>query len=901
MAAGTMRSDRPSPEAMLARARRESGTRTKGRLRVFLGAAPGVGKTYAMLSAARQAVAEGVDVVVGLVETHGRSDTEELLTGLEVLPRRQIDHGGHLLGELDLDAALARKPELLIVDELAHSNPPACRHTKRYLDVDELLEAGIDVWTTINVQHLESLSDVVARITGIVVRERVPDAVLEKADDVVVVDITPDDLIQRLKEGKVYLPDNARRAIEGFFKPSNLTALRELALRRTAEQVDDRMVSLLREGEIEGPWPSAERILVCLGTNQRSATVLRAASRLATGLGGSLVAVYLERAGEEAPDRATLERTDDLLRLARNLGAETTRLMATDLPRELLAYARRENITQIVLGRSTAGVVARLRGRSLADEVVRLSRDIAVHIVTEGAPESRPWPMLPRPAWRLSGLMTAVAAVAVTVIAGMLIRSWLILPNLSMLFLTAVLFCALTQGTVSAILAALLSFLAYNFFFIAPVYTLTIAAPQELFALLMFLIVAVLTGSLAGRVRGQAEAIRRRSARTQRLYELSRALASGAKTEDLLWTIASRTAAAIDGTVLILLAEDTNLALRASWPPEDRLTTSDWAAARWAQEHREPAGRRTATLPNAGYQFRPLVGTGPVRGVVGLAPAHGIESLSAEDERILAAMLEQSSLALERLRLTEEAARTEAAVASERLKSALLSSLSHDLRTPLSTILGAVSSLRALGPMMSEAARADLLAAIEEEATRLSRFVSNLLDMTRLEAGASDLKRGWVDVGDVLRTAIARAERSLSSRPIATSIAADLPLVRGDARLLEQVIFNILDNADKYSAAGAGVRVEAGLAGGELVIAVTDEGPGIPKEDLERVFEKFYRGVQGDGRAPGTGLGLSICRGVITAMDGSIKAESPVADEHGTRIVIRLPVPAEAEISGEAG
>jgi two-component system sensor histidine kinase KdpD len=452
-----------------------------------------------------------------------------------------------------------------------------------------------------------------------------------------------------------------------------------------------------------------------------------------------------------------------------------------------------------------------------------------------------------------------------------------------------VLYCALTRGTLSAIFAAFLSFLAYNFFFIPPIYTYTIAEPQELFALSIFLIVAVLTGGFAGQVRDQAEAIRKRSATTQRLYEFSRTLSGAAKFDDLLWAIASRLAAAVDGTALVLMREGPDLVIKASWPPEDELGPAELAAARWALERRESAGRQTTTLPNAKFQFRPLITAGGVVGVIGLQPKESMEHLTTEDERLLAALLDQAAIAIERAHLAEESAHALAMVESERLRSVLLSSISHDLRTPLSSITGAVTSLRTLGAGMSEAAKADLLGAIEEEAARLTRFITNLLDMTRLEAGSVDLKRDWVEIGDVVRAAVASARRSFPRREIQLRVSPSLPLVRGDAKLIEQVVFNLLDNADKYSDTSMPTSVSADVDGADVVVAVTDRGIGIPRAELERVFEKFYRVARGDGRPAGTGLGLSICRGVVTAMGGTICAESPVSAGRGTRMVIRLP------------
>ncbi len=874
---------RPSAEALLALARQER----RGRLKVFLGASPGVGKTYAMLSQAQRLKAEGKDVLVGVVETHGRTETTQLLEGLEVLPRKTSVYRGHTLMEFDIDAALARRPALIIVDELAHSNAPDSRHPKRYQDVEELLDAGIDVWTALNIQHLESLSDVVSSLTGVTVRELVPDTVIEKADDVVVVDITPGELIQRLKEGKVYLPDNARRAAENFLKLGNLTALRELALRRTADRVDDQMVGYLRQNAIEGPWPTAERILVCVGPDPNSQAVVRAASRLANGLNASWVALHVQRLGEDLDD-AIAKQIDDALSLARRVGADTARLAARDLPDEMLRYARRENITQIVLGRSRAGLLKRLLGKSLSEEVTRLASGIAIHIITPEEEEAQRWNWrkLMAPI-RAAGLIAAPVSVGVAVSVGKLALHWLNRPSLSMIFLLAVLLCAVNFGMRSAVLAAFLSFLAYNFFFIEPLHTFTVASPHELLALVIFLVVAIVTGGLAGRIRERSDAAQRRVRQTQTLFDFSRKLSGTAGLDDVLWAVASQTAGAVKGQSIVLLANGDDLAIRAAFPPEDTMGPSEWAAARWAMKHGEVAGLGSTTLPNAQYRFSPLRTSRGTVGVIGVKP--GTEILTDDDHRMLESLFDQTAIALERVLLVHEANEAQAVAESERLRSALLSSLSHDLRTPLSSILGAVTSLRSLGERMPKDTRDDLLAAIEEEAIRLTNFVANLLDMTRLESGALDLKRDWVDLGDVVRAAAARARKLWPDRPVAVAIGSDTPLVRGDSALLEQVVFNLLDNANKY--APPGEPVEIGLTGelGDAVLTVTDKGPGIPQQDLERVFAKFYRGIEGDGRSAGTGLGLAIARGVVDTMGGKIAAESPIANGRGTRLRVTLP------------
>ena len=882
-----IRAGRPSPDELLKLAANEQ----RGKLKVFLGAAPGVGKTYAMLAAAGRLKAEGVDVAIGLVETHGRVETAALLNGLDVLPRKPMPYRNRTLMEFDLEGALARKPYLLVVDELAHSNPPESRHPKRYQDVEELLEAGINVWTAVNIQHLESLSDVVSRITGVRVRETIPDTVIEHADEVMVVDITAGELIKRLKEGKVYLPENARRAIDKFFKPGNLTALRELALRRTADQVDDEMVSHLRQNSIQGPWPTADRLMVLIGSDVHSQTVVREAARLASSLKASLIAVHVELTGLTSSDPSALARRDETIRLAERLGAEMHRLTGRDLPGEIFRLAKRENITQILCGRSPSGWLKRLMRGSLSDELVRRASDIAVLIIAGQQPLPMfAMPTLPRVAERWGDLAAAGAAVIVAVLIGEVLVRFLDLPNVSMVFLTAVLSCAVTRGRLSAIAAAFLSFFAYNFFFIEPIYTFTVAQPHELLALIMFLLVGILTGGLAGRVREQGVATEQRAAATTALYDFSRKLSAAANLDDVLWAVAGQTASNVKGASIILLPEDRNLVIKSGFPPEDTLGPGEWAAARRSFAHGDITGWRSSTLPNAAYQFRPLKTPRGTIGVIGLQPANGREPLPAETERALASLLDQAAIAIERTQLVDETVTAKALADSERLRSALLSSLSHDLRTPLASILGSVTSIRAYQTELSQGERDDLLAAIEEEARRLSRFVSNLLDMTRLEVGAVEIKRDDVDAGDAIRAAAGRALKSFPNREVAVTVEPNLPAVRGDAALLEQLIFNLLDNANKYSPAGGATAVHARRDGETLVISVRDSGDGIPREDLERVFEKFYRGKQGDGRAAGTGLGLAICRGIVTAMGGTIRAESPVKEGRGTRLTIRLPI-----------
>ena len=890
---------RPDPDALLALA----GQGKRGRLLVFIGAAPGVGKTYAMLQRAHTLKQEGGDVVVGLVETHGRADTEALVRDLEVLPRRVVNWQGAKVEEFDLDAALRRRPKLIIVDELAHTNAPDSRHPKRWQDVEELLDARIDVWTALNIQHVESLADVVSRVTGVVVRETVPDIVLRDADDIVLVDITAEELIQRLKDGKVYLPQTAKLAQQKFFTLRNLTALRELALRRTAARVDDQMVEQLRQNAIEGPWETSERLLVCVGSDAQSLDVVRVASRLATGLNAGWVAVSVDPPGrEEEPGRA--KRIDDALNLARSLGAEATRLVAHDMPAEILAYAQRENVTLIVVGRSRAGFFRRLVGRSLSDALLRRAHLVSVHVVTgdqtrEETPTKRTaaeWARATLGPAAPIGFAAAGGSVAAAVGIGELLTHWIPLPNVSMIFLTAVLLCAARFGVRSATAAAILSFFAYDFFFIPPLYEFTIAEPQEFFALGIFLIVAFLVGWMAGHARDQ-ERLARESARTTRsLFELSRKLSGAVALDDILEAAtiyAQKTLGA--RCVAMLLPEDGELVLGSAWPPLDALSAGETGAARWAFEKGEAAGWKTGTLPNVRFQFRPLVTTRGVVGVCGFEPSDATAPISPTQDYALTLILDQTAIAVDRALLVKDSLRSAALEDNEKLRATLLASLSHDLRTPLASITGAVTTLQKFGASMAPENRRDLLDSIEEEASRLARFIANLLDMSRIEAGALKPKSEYVEVAEVARASVERARKSFATQTFTTSLARDLPFARGDARLIEKVLFNLLDNAHKYGGEGP-VAVHARRAGDEVLISVTDEGPGIKPTDLDRIFEKVYPGGRSDGRKTGVGLGLSIAKGLVEAMGGRIWAESPAARRRGTRLVVALPV---AEISAK--
>ncbi len=878
---------RPDPDKLLELAAREK----RGKLTVFLGAAPGVGKTYTMLQRARRLKEDGVDIVIGLAETHGRSETAELLEGLEVLPRKRIDYRGRPLEEFDLDAALARKPKVLVLDEIAHTNAPGSRHPKRHQDIEELIWHGIDVWTAMNVQHLESLSDLVTNITGVKVRETVPDIVIKRADDVLLVDLSPIELIARLKEGKIYLPGNAERAADGFFKPENLTALRELALRRTADRVDDQMIDLLRQNAIEGPWASGERLLVCVGPDSLSEKVVRTASRLASGLNARWLVVSLTNASTAGMDVAASQRIDKILDMAERLGAETRRVIARDFVEEIYRLSRRENATQIVLGRPRVKTLSNPFKRSLPDEIMKRFTDVDVHIVT-GDENHKPY--IAPPAQRRSQIETAksiaipVLATGATTLLGLGASNIVHLQNLSMLYLVAVILSAMSSGRFAAIIAASLSFVFYNYFFIEPIHNLSIAKPHQLFSLIIFLGVALMIGDLAGRLRDQVARSRNQAKSTQALYEFSRKLSGTARLDDVLVAVATQLHATLEVGAVILLPEDDELLLQAAWPPDMALDSTDMTAARWAFDRNERAGYDTATLPQIAWQFLPIVTSHGVAGVAGISMANHTGALNENEDRKLTAILDQTAIAIDRALLVRENAKTAALQESDKLHTALFSSLSHDLKTPLASITGAVTTLRQLGSKMKQDSRDDLLLSIEEEAGRLTRFVSNLFDMTRIEAGTLKIKSSPVDAADVIVSAIERMKRLKPGISIDTSIAPDLAVVSGDSNLLGQVLFNLLDNAAKYGG-DSPIAVYAKNDAGRVVISVTDQGKGIPEKDLDRIFEKFYRRVKSDGRAAGTGLGLSIARGFVETMGGTIKAESPAIRKRGTRFVISLP------------
>ena len=855
---------------------------------------PGVGKTYEMLRAARRRKAEGGDVVVGVVETHGRRETESLLRGLEVMARRPIDYKARALMEFDIDGALARRPDLLLVDEYAHSNVPGSRHPKRWQDVEEILAAGIDVWTTLNVQHLESLSDVVLRITGVRQRETVPDGALSRADDIEVVDITPEELRKRLAEGKVYVPETARLASENFFKVENLTALREMALRRTAQTVDDQLVATLREKGVSGPWAAGERILVLVGGDGRADMLVRAGRRLSDGMmDAPWTVAHVDRPSAATTDPGRAARLSGALTLAEQLGGRPLVLSGDDVVRTVMDHAHSHNVTQIVLGKGRGGRLDELLGRSLAAELLRSSQGVAIHIITDPAtgpavPVVRP-PSAPA-GW--TGYLVGAAFVAVATGLGLLLDRSFDRVDLGVVYLAAVVAAGVLHGLRPALSAATLAFLAYNFLFLQPQYSFAIGSPTDILTLVVFWAVALVTGALAGRVREQARRAQRRASAVSALLAASQTLSAAEGVSGTARVLAEQTAAAVGARAVVLLPEGEDIVLAAGAPATEALGATAMAAARWAWERGEPAGHGTGTLPQTRWTFRPLQG---VRGRAGVA---GIEAAAlapgSDEERLALALLDQGAVALERARLAADAVETESLRRADRFRGALMNSVSHDLRTPLSTVLGASTTLIDYGETLKPAVRADLLLSIREEAERLNRYVGDLLDMTRLEGGGLNIRSDWVDVRDVLNAAAERVSRRLGSRRLTRDFPAALSLVRVDQALLEQALVNILENAVAYSPDGSAIELAAYEDRGSVVISIEDEGKGIPTAELERVFDKFRRMEEPSDRSQGAGLGLAIAKGFVDAMNGRIAAASPIASSdargpHGTRILISLP------------
>jgi two-component system sensor histidine kinase KdpD len=884
-----MNDERPDPDALLQRVQADEARARRGRLKIFFGASAGVGKTWAMLAAAQAAQAQGTPLVVGVVETHGRAETEAMARDLPRLPLRPVPYRDRTLQEFDLDAALAfgaqHEGALVLLDELAHSNAPGSRHPKRWQDVEELLDAGVGVWSTMNVQHLESLNDIVGGITGIRVWETVPDRLFDEADEVVVVDLPPDELLARLKAGKVYLPQQAERAAANFFRKGNLLALRELALRRTADRVDDEMRAYRRQSSVQSVWPTREAMLACVGPGAHGEKVVRTCARLASQLDAPWHAVHVETPAMQRLPEARRQHALKVLKLAQELGAITATPAGADAASTVVSYAREHNLVRLVVGRQERRWPWQ---RSVADRIAAQADDLDVLQVALPAagpvlaaaraaePAAQTWP------WR--GYVAAVAACALTALLSTPLLEVLELTNIVMLFLLAVVGVALGYGRGPAVAAALLGVALFDFYFVPPRYTFAVSDVQYLVTFAVMLVVALVIGQLTAGLKAQAETATQREQRVRSLYEMARDL-SAALLPQQVAEIGARFLAAEFGARCALLAAD----------DDDRLRTLpgataevDLAVAQWAFDRGEAAGRGTDTLPASTCLVLPLKAPMRLRGVLAVDPGH-TRVLGPDQRRLLETCASLLAISLERIHYIDVAQKSTLQIESERLRNSLLSAISHDLRTPLAALVGLADMLDRSKPPPSEAQR-EIARSIHQSALRMSALVNNLLDMARLEAGAVRFNLAWQPLEEVVGSALAACAPVLAGQPLGVMLADDLPLLKLDAVLVERVLVNLLENAAKFTPAASGIEITARTDGDQVVVTIDDHGPGLPRGSEELLFEKFERGSR-ESATPGVGLGLAICRAIVEAHGGTIRGENRLDGERvlGARFVITLP------------
>ncbi len=887
---------RPDPDELLARVREEEAKAARGKLTIFFGAAPGVGKTYMMLEAARlESEDQKRDVAIGIAETHGRYDTGSLLIGLELLPRRVVEHRGIKLEEFDLDGTLRRRPELVLVDELAHTNASGSRHLKRWQDVEELLDAGIDVFTTLNVQHLESLNDVVAQISGVVVRETVPDAVFDKAYEVRVVDLPVDQLLERLQEGKVYVADQAAaRATENFFKEGNLIALRELALRRTAERVEAKMRGYKAAHGIEETWHTGERVLVCVSPSPHSPLLVRSARRMATSLHAELLGLYVETPASIRMSTNDRDRLAQNMRLVESLGGEPVTLRAEDGAAETVRYARKRNVTKIVAGKPTHSRWRDVLRPSFLDKLVRQSLEIDLYVISgvpgklSVAPPAPRSPEAPTGYAKVSGYVASGSVVVTSAIVSWFLFGRSRLADVVMVFLLGVVLVSMRFGYGPSLLAAVLSVIAFDFFFVPPYLSFAVTDLSHFVTFAVMFLVAVVITHLTNRIRDQADSARERERRTASLYAISRELGAATARPALLQAATRHVQEVFSVRVAVLLPSATDgLEIIHADPGTLTAADKDLGVAEWVWNHQRAAGVGTDTLPLSRALFAPLMGSRGRVGVMALYPSPESRLDDPDERQLLHTIGGLIGSAIERTQLADEARRASLRMETEQLRNALLSSVSHDLRTPLGVVTGATSALLDDDAPVSDASRRELLQTVHEEALRLNRLVRNLLDMTRLEAGALKVQKDLQPLEEVVGSALDRMEDRLRGREVKATIPADLPLVPFDAILIEQVLINLIENATKYSPSGTEIDVSAREREPERVVEVevADRGRGVAKQDAERVFDKFFRVREGEGG--GVGLGLTICRGIVNAHGGRIWVD----DHAGGGSVFRFTLP----------
>lgn len=872
---------------MLARAADEAERAKRGKLKIFFGMAPGVGKTFALLQSAQEHKATGVDVVLGWVETHGRRETAALTFGLERLPPRRVDYRGLVLQEFDLDAALARRPQLVLLDELAHTNAAGSRHARRWQDVEELLGAGIDVYTTLNVQHVESLNDVVAAITGVTVRETVPDSLVDRADEIELVDLPPDELLQRLKEGKVYVPAQAERAMESFFKKGNLLALRELALRRTAERVDAQGLEWRRREGVAEPWRTRERVLVAVGPAPSSADVIRAAYRLAARLHAPWLAVSVETPAFERLGADERERVAENLALAQRLGAETLVVRGARASDELLALARERNATKVLVGKPGKMLWPWQRVRGLVPELLARSGAIDVLVTTgEHGREDVRGRGRPRRRSEPRDYLWALGAVVACSLVNWLGSPLLSLADQAMVFLLGLLAVASRLPRRPSLLAAVASVAALDFFFVDPRFTFAVADLRYVVTFAVMLVVALIVSSRTVRLREQADEARARERRTASLYAMGRQFVIETGVAEIARVAVGHVRDLLGVEAIVLLADRSgNLTPCGGADLELAGDAQEMAVARWVHQHGRLAGHGTETLPGSKALYIPLVGSSGHLGVFGITLGRRTEPPTPSEWQIAETFVAQTALALERALLVERAASARVAAETERTRSALLSAVSHDVRTPLASIAGAASALDA--PGLDEAARAELLATIREEAERLTRLIGDLVDLTRLESGDLSVRKEPYPLEEIVDSAVERLAPLLAGRELTHHRPEEVLVAPVDPVLLEQVLVNLLENAAKYTPPGSPLAVRLARQETSAVIEVADRGPGLPRGEEARVFERFYRAAD-HHRAHGTGLGLTVCEAIVRAHQGRITAENRAGGGALFRITLPL-------------
>jgi two-component system, OmpR family, sensor histidine kinase KdpD len=873
---------RPNPDDLLESLHRENERQTKGKLKIFFGMCAGVGKTYDMLKAAHEARAKGRSVVVGYVETHGRRETEDLLKGLQILPRRTVEYRGTHLQEMDIDAILALRPSLVLVDELAHSNAPGSRHSKRHQDVTELLDAGIDVYTTLNVQHLESRADTVAQITGTTVRETVPDSVLSRADSVEIVDLPPDELLKRLAEGKVYTPERSQEAVKNFFRTGNITALREMALRVVAEGVDHQLRDLMKTRQIHGPWKSGQRLLVGISSSPNSVKLIRWARRTAYTLDATWVAAYVE--GSHPLSDTAKTRLSDNIKLARELGAEIVTTADEDVAEGILRVAREQNATQVLVGKPGRSLPFT---RSLLDRLIEQSGQLDIYVVggDETAAGSRRRIRFPEIQSGLQQYLIAASAVFAVSLVMYPLRPTLGYQTISLILLLAVVLLPLRMGPGPVLLAAGVSAIIWDYFFIPPQFTFAIGHLQDVLMFALYFCVAAVTGVLTARIRSREKAVRTREQHASALFDLTKDL-SVARSQDGVVRSALENIRKYFGADAVALLSQADGDIFTEPHPASTFAVDqrEFGVAAWVYWNERKAGQFTDTLPSAQATYYPLSGPRYPLGVVGVRfPTQ--ERLTLDQESLLEIFLRQISVALEREQLHDLTRKTLVVAESERLYKTLFDSLSHEFRTPVATILGATEELQ-VEASLSAGPLAEVVKDLHDAALRINHLVQNLLDMTRLESGQLKIKRDWCDVSDVIGTSVRKVEDLLGQLKVKIDIPATIPLIQGDQGLLEQVVVNILHNAAIHATGATEVSITARTEKTECVVSIADNGPGISASDLDRLFGKFYRG-QG-ARSGGTGLGLSIAKGIVVAHEGTISCSNHPGG--GAQFDIRLPL-----------